>query len=133
MPSHTDSVLHGYGYTHGFCMGTATGTSTGRRILTRQIPVPVAVLSILTQHPPQPTCNLTDDPPAIQEAHWGHSHQDRHPNNLNGIQSSFTFFPLSQKIVYSSSTANRMHCDDTRYHQEHRKLPQLSGESPHPR
>jgi hypothetical protein len=35
------SVLHGYGYTRGFRMGTAMGTGT--RILTHQIPVPVAV------------------------------------------------------------------------------------------
>jgi hypothetical protein len=37
------SVLHGYGYIHGFHIGTATGMGTGTRILTRQIPIPVAV------------------------------------------------------------------------------------------
>jgi hypothetical protein len=37
------SVLHGYGYTHGFRMDTAMGTGTGARILTHQIPVPMAV------------------------------------------------------------------------------------------
>jgi hypothetical protein len=36
-------VLHGYGYTRGFCTGTAMGMGTGTRILTRQISVPVAV------------------------------------------------------------------------------------------
>jgi hypothetical protein len=37
------SVLHGYGYTCGFRMGTAMGRGMGTRILTCQIPVPVAV------------------------------------------------------------------------------------------
>jgi hypothetical protein len=37
------SVLHGYGYTHGFRMGTAMGMGMGTRILTCQIPVPMAV------------------------------------------------------------------------------------------
>jgi hypothetical protein len=38
-----DSVLHEYGYTHGFCVGTATGMGMGTRILTCQIPIPMAV------------------------------------------------------------------------------------------
>jgi hypothetical protein len=37
------SVLHGYGYTHRFHMGTTMGTGMGTRILTCQIPIPVAV------------------------------------------------------------------------------------------
>ena len=43
------SVLHGYGYTHGFHMGLAIGMGRDISMLTRRKPVPVAV-PVLNRH-----------------------------------------------------------------------------------